>query len=217
MVLRACPAECWVVPVFGLDWTPVSVALEPDAFAGRELQCRHILSNASPCTSPGFVAPPLPCPTFFCPTELAQKAADLHNTLHAGGMGVDAPQPADLYFRLAIDRCFYVGQLSGGSAAEVLPGDAYRTAEADPLRTRAAQLTQQMNADRPEDIVRIRCVCVCVLLGRWWWWCGGGGVAGRGGTGRALPSRCRHEGHWGQPVRQLDRRASKPACSNQRL
>ncbi|KAL4857189.1 Glutamyl-tRNA reductase-binding protein [Chlorella vulgaris] len=89
--------------------------------------------------------------------ELAQKAADLHNTLHAGGMGVDAPQPADLYFRLAIDRCFYVGQLSGGSAAEVLPGDSYRTAEADPLRTRAAQLTQQMNADRPEDIVRISC------------------------------------------------------------
>lgn len=89
--------------------------------------------------------------------ELAEEAADLHNRLHAGGMGVDAPQPTDLYVRLAVDRCFYVGQLSGSSSAEVLPGGEYRGAEADPLRTRAAALVRNMNADRPEDIVRIRC------------------------------------------------------------
>lgn len=36
--------------------------------------------------------------------ELADKAAAAHNTLHAGGMGVDAPQPTDLYYRLAGGR-----------------------------------------------------------------------------------------------------------------
>ncbi|PRW57427.1 FMN binding [Chlorella sorokiniana] len=89
--------------------------------------------------------------------EMAAKAADLHSTLHAGGMGVDAPQPTDLYFRLRVDRCFYVGQLSGGARAEVLDGDAYRGAETDPLRTCAAALTRQMNEDRPEDMLRISC------------------------------------------------------------
>lgn len=89
--------------------------------------------------------------------ELAESAAAAHNTLHAGGMGVDAPQPTDLYYRLAVDRCFYVGQLSGGSAAEVIPGDAYRAAETDPLRTCAASLAAYMNAEREEDVLRISC------------------------------------------------------------
>lgn len=31
-------------------------------------------------------------------------------------------QPSDLYFRLRVDRCFYVGQLSGGARAEVRCG-----------------------------------------------------------------------------------------------
>lgn len=34
--------------------------------------------------------------------EVAERAAALHNTLHAGGVGVDAPQPSDLYFRLKV-------------------------------------------------------------------------------------------------------------------
>ncbi|PSC71188.1 glutamyl-tRNA reductase-binding chloroplastic [Micractinium conductrix] len=89
--------------------------------------------------------------------ELAEQAAAAHNTLHAGGAGVDAPQPTDLYFRLAVDRCFYVGGLNGGSAADVIPGDAYRAAETDPLRTCAARLAAFMNAERVEDVLRISC------------------------------------------------------------
>jgi hypothetical protein len=117
----------------------------------------------------GHAASQLPLPGLSPPArtvaaELAERAADLHSTLHAGGMGVDAPQPSDLYFRLALHRCFYVGQLSGGCAAEVLEGEAYRAAEADPLRTRAADLTRQMNAERPEDVLRIRCVCACARV-----------------------------------------------------
>ena len=100
--------------------------------------------------------PVLPAHLPTAAAELADKAAELHNTMHSGGAGVDAPQPTDLYFRLAIDRCFYVGQLSGDSCAEVLAGDAYRAADTDPLRTCAAALTRQMNADRPEDILRVR-------------------------------------------------------------
>lgn len=90
------------------------------------------------------------------PEDVAASAAELHNTLHAGGVGVDAPQPTDLYFRLVVDRCFYVGQLSGESAADVIAGDEYRGAEADPLRTCAAELTQHMNTNRLEDVMRIR-------------------------------------------------------------
>jgi len=89
------------------------------------------------------------------PEDVAQTAADLHTTLHAGGVGVDAPQPTDIYFRLVVDRCFYVGQLSGDSSAEVIDGGQYRFAEADPLRTCTAALTQQMNSNRLEDVMRI--------------------------------------------------------------
>lgn len=174
--------------------------------------------------------------------EVAERAAALHNTLHAGGVGVDAPQPSDLYFRLKVgaaecvymwwrrgpsstvraaagteraagsvppchtpsssltcscsthsalcvgplrlgarvvgakpgaplrptppspplplfhtqvDRCFYVGQMGAESTAEVLPGDAYRSAEPDALRTVALSLTQHMNSERLEDVMRI--------------------------------------------------------------
>lgn len=88
---------------------------------------------------------------------MGAQAAELHGRLHAGGVGVDAPQPTDLYFRLRVHTCFYVGQLGGSSAAEVLEGDAYRGAAPDSLRTCAAELVRQMNADRPEDMLRIRC------------------------------------------------------------
>lgn len=88
--------------------------------------------------------------------ELAEAAAAAHGTMHAGGVGVDAPTPSDLYYRLVVDRCFYVGQLCGASTAEVLPGEAYRGAEPDPLRTCAAQVVQSMNVDRLEDVMRIR-------------------------------------------------------------
>lgn len=48
-------------------------------------------------------------------TEVAESAAALHDTMHMGGVGVDAPSPSDLYYRLNLDRCFYVGQLAGAS------------------------------------------------------------------------------------------------------
>ena len=87
--------------------------------------------------------------------EVSATAAELHNTLHAGGVGVDAPQPTDIYCRLVVDRCFYVGQLSGDCAADAISGDDYRGAEADPLRTTASSLAHRMNTERLEDVLRI--------------------------------------------------------------
>ncbi|KAI8104473.1 hypothetical protein M9434_003028 [Picochlorum sp. BPE23] len=87
--------------------------------------------------------------------EIAASAAELHRTLHSGGVGVDEPKDDDLYYRLVVDECFYVGQLAGNSAAEVLSGDEYRNACADPTRTFAASLVKSMNTDRFEDVVRI--------------------------------------------------------------
>ena len=68
-----------------------------------------------------------------------------------------APQESDLYYRLRVERCFFVGQMTAASEAELLPGEVYRAAEADPLRTVAVGLTQHMNADRMEDVMRIWC------------------------------------------------------------
>jgi hypothetical protein len=87
--------------------------------------------------------------------EVAATAAELHNTLHAGGVGVDAPQDSDMYCRLIVEKCFYVGQLSGNSAADVISGTEYKEAEADPLRTIASSLVEQMNSNRLEDVMRI--------------------------------------------------------------
>lgn len=89
--------------------------------------------------------------------DVATSAADLHSRLHAGGVGVDAPQPTDLYYRLNVERCFYVGGLSGESVADVISGSDYRSAEPDPLRTFAASLVEQMNGTRLEDVIRIGC------------------------------------------------------------
>ena len=95
-------------------------------------------------------------------TAVAATAAELHNTLHAGGVGVDAPQETDIYCRLLVDKCFYVGQLSGESAADVISGDEYKGAEADPLRTKAATLVNNMNTNRLEDVMRISCHALSV-------------------------------------------------------
>eukprot|EP00887_Chlorella_sp_A99_P007645 scaffold20.g7645.t1 len=89
--------------------------------------------------------------------DVAAKAADLHAAMHVGGMGVDAPRPTDLYYSLKVDSAFYVGELAGASQAEVIAGDDYRAAEADPLRTCAAALVQHMNTNRAEDVLRISC------------------------------------------------------------
>lgn len=87
--------------------------------------------------------------------EIAESAAALHRTLHSGGVGVDEPREDDLYYRMVVDECFYVGQLSGDSSAEVIPGEEYRNAEADPMRTFASSLVKNMNEDRLEDVIRV--------------------------------------------------------------
>lgn len=89
------------------------------------------------------------------PEGIAESAAELHKTLHSGGAGVDEPQEDDMYYRLVVHECFYVGQLAGNSSAEVIAGDEYREAEADPLRSFAGSLVKSMNADRLEDVYRI--------------------------------------------------------------
>ena len=88
---------------------------EPQAGSQRRRLRGRCHGSTGP-SGPGSPPPPPSC------AELAEQAAAAHNTLHAGGAGVDAPQPTDLYFRLAVDRCFYVGGLNGGSAADVIPG-----------------------------------------------------------------------------------------------
>ena len=35
-------------------------------------------------------------------------------------MGIDAPQSTDLYYRLLVDKVFYVGGMGGTAAAETL-------------------------------------------------------------------------------------------------
>ena len=87
--------------------------------------------------------------------EIAESAAALHKTLHSGGIGVDEPRDDDLYYRMIVDECFYVGQLSGDAAAEVIPGEEYCNAEADPMRTFASSLVKNMNEDRLEDVIRV--------------------------------------------------------------
>ncbi len=47
------------------------------------------------------------------------------------GVGVDAPQDSDLYYRLVISECFYVGGLGAGAAAEVISADDLAAAEPD--------------------------------------------------------------------------------------
>lgn len=87
--------------------------------------------------------------------DIAVSAAELHYTLHSGGAGVDKPKEDDLYYRLVVDECFYVGQLSGNSAADIISGDEYRAADADPLRTFASSMVKSMNESRMEDVYRI--------------------------------------------------------------
>jgi len=87
--------------------------------------------------------------------DVAAQAADLHQQLHQGGVGVDAPQDSDIYYRLIVNKCFYVGGFSGASSAESLSSEAYKTAEPDPLRTIASSLVNFWNSERPEDVLRI--------------------------------------------------------------
>ena len=55
----------------------------------------------------------------------AEEAARRHAELHFGGVGVDAPQPTDQYYKLLVDRCFYVGGMGSKCQAEVIIAPEY--------------------------------------------------------------------------------------------
>ena len=46
--------------------------------------------------------------------------ADRHSLGPLQGVGVDAPQENDLYYRLLVDKCFYVGGMGAAGAAQAL-------------------------------------------------------------------------------------------------
>lgn len=53
----------------------------------------------------------------------AQAAAAKHASLHADTVGVDAPADTDLFYRLQIDRCFFVRGLGSVGQAEIISGE----------------------------------------------------------------------------------------------
>ena len=103
----------------------------------------------------------------------AEKAAEskaLFASAHLSLTGVDALREDDLFVRLHVDRVFFVCGLSSvrrvrgdsrlalsawpaqDAAAEVVTGDAYRAAAADPMRRLAPYIVRQINEERPEDV-----------------------------------------------------------------
>lgn len=55
----------------------------------------------------------------------AEEASRRHSDLHFGGVGVDAPQETDQYYRLLVDSCFYVGGMGSKCQAEVITSAEY--------------------------------------------------------------------------------------------
>ncbi|KAL6779628.1 GTRBP1 [Auxenochlorella protothecoides x Auxenochlorella symbiontica] len=89
------------------------------------------------------------------PENLLPAVAEVHATLAAGGQGVDAPSPSDVYMRLHVTSCFLVDQLGGGSAAQRLTREEYLGGVPDALRGPAAGLVTYMNASRTEDLLNL--------------------------------------------------------------
>ena len=50
----------------------------------------------------------------------AARAAEWHADAHAQSPGVDSPQPTDLFYKLQVQECFFVGGMGSNAAAEVL-------------------------------------------------------------------------------------------------
>ncbi|CAL5223301.1 g5792 [Coccomyxa viridis] len=98
--------------------------------------------------------------------EDAEVAAQRHAELHFGGVGVDAPQPTDQYYKLLVERCFYVGGMGSKCQAEVITAAEYMAADADPLRDCAAAIVEYQNKERTEDVLRIAAFALGVPLER---------------------------------------------------
>ena len=76
----------------------------------------------------------------------AEEAARRHGQLHFGGVGVDAPQPTDLFYRLIIERCFYVGGMGSACKAEDLSAEDYKVGQLQSEHAVTCQL-QSLNAN----------------------------------------------------------------------
>ena len=100
-----------------------------------------------------FVQMPLQVAPLDAPAAAA--AAQQHALLHYSSSGIDAPQPTDLFYRLKIHQCFFVGGIGSTSAAEHLNAEEYRSADPDPLRRDAPTLVSTFNRERTEDVLRV--------------------------------------------------------------
>ena len=56
----------------------------------------------------------------------AAEAAGRHAELHFGGVGVDAPQTSDMFYRLVLEKCFYVGGMGAACQAEDISAAEYK-------------------------------------------------------------------------------------------
>lgn len=57
--------------------------------------------------------------------EVAAQAAEVHARTAQHLQGVDKPQETDEFFKLEIDRCFYVGGMDNQSKAQSLTKEEY--------------------------------------------------------------------------------------------
>ncbi|KAK9835391.1 hypothetical protein WJX81_006878 [Elliptochloris bilobata] len=87
--------------------------------------------------------------------EDAAEAAERHAQLFFGGVAVDAVQPSDQYYRLALDSCFFVAGMGASCCAESISAAEYMAAEPDGLREETAALVAELNSARVEDVLRI--------------------------------------------------------------
>mmetsp|Transcript_22840 Transcript_22840/g.74393 ORF Transcript_22840/g.74393 Transcript_22840/m.74393 type:complete len:313 (-) Transcript_22840:74-1012(-) len=77
--------------------------------------------------------------------EELEEAQALYSELHGEEEGVDAPRDDDRFYRLEVEKVFYVGGLGSDKRAEVVDGEAYCAAEADSLSLEAPSLVQHFN------------------------------------------------------------------------
>lgn len=73
---------------------------------------------------------------------------------HRGCSGVDAVRDTDIYFKITVDRCFYVNGLGSDANSYTVSGDDYRAAGPDPMRRLAPSLVRTFNEDRVDDVAR---------------------------------------------------------------